>query len=265
MSKKKPITRSKGARKAQRKPKKDRKVVLVEDPKTGLLKRMVRDEKTGALVPWRLGDQSRHMPKRGAPSLFELTGENRVSPQIVDSSTKQVYRSPVAEDLGQKSPINRGVFNTLDELTVPEACKRLVYAISHTDFGVSTLQRIRDAVDARLAEKLGSSANAPPKSEKKGVGRQLDMTHAKVTLAAAQSVSALTVRSKMRLAVSQSGMTLEQVGVKMGYSAADARQEVSRLIDTKVALDPRVDTVIAFAHALQCSPSYFLSLDANQL
>jgi transcriptional regulator with XRE-family HTH domain len=57
------------------------------------------------------------------------------------------------------------------------------------------------------------------------------------------------VRVKMRAAVEKSGMTFEQIGVKMGFSGLGARQAVSRLLNAE-SYDPRLSTLAAFADAV---------------
>jgi transcriptional regulator with XRE-family HTH domain len=57
------------------------------------------------------------------------------------------------------------------------------------------------------------------------------------------------VRAKMRAAVEKSGMTFEQIGMKMGFSGPGARQAVSRLLNAE-SYDPRLSTLAAFADAV---------------
>jgi transcriptional regulator with XRE-family HTH domain len=63
----------------------------------------------------------------------------------------------------------------------------------------------------------------------------------------------MTVRQKMRLAVEKSGMTQEEVGLRMGFSKASARKAISRLLNAEVEHDPRLSTLLSFASALDCS------------
>ena len=58
------------------------------------------------------------------------------------------------------------------------------------------------------------------------------------------------VRSKLRQAAEASGLTLEEIGVRMGYSQTGARQAVSRLLNNQQKHDPRLSTLLAFASAL---------------
>lgn len=62
-----------------------------------------------------------------------------------------------------------------------------------------------------------------------------------------------TVRDKMRLAMKKSGMTQEEVGLRMGFSKDSARKAVSRLLNVETDHDPRLSTLLAFASALNCS------------
>jgi transcriptional regulator with XRE-family HTH domain len=57
------------------------------------------------------------------------------------------------------------------------------------------------------------------------------------------------VRSRMRAAVAQSGMSQEEIGMKMGFSRESARQAVSRLLNAD-AYDPRLSTLVAFSAAV---------------
>lgn len=63
----------------------------------------------------------------------------------------------------------------------------------------------------------------------------------------------MTVRQKLRLAVEKSGMTQEEVGLRMGFSKESARKAVSRLLNAEVKYDPRLSTLLAFAGALGTS------------
>jgi hypothetical protein len=63
--------------------------------------------------------------------------------------------------------------------------------------------------------------------------------------------SVATVRERMRLAAKQSGMTQEEIGVRMGYAKDSARKAVSRLLNAEVEYDPRLSTLLAFAQALE--------------
>jgi transcriptional regulator with XRE-family HTH domain len=57
------------------------------------------------------------------------------------------------------------------------------------------------------------------------------------------------VRVKMRAAVEKSGMSQEEIGVKMGFSQDSARKAVSRLLNAET-YDPRLSTLVAFANAV---------------
>lgn len=57
------------------------------------------------------------------------------------------------------------------------------------------------------------------------------------------------IRVKMRAAVEKSGMSQEEVGVKMGLSQDSARKAVSRLLNAET-YDPRLSTLVAFANAV---------------
>jgi transcriptional regulator with XRE-family HTH domain len=57
------------------------------------------------------------------------------------------------------------------------------------------------------------------------------------------------IRSRMRAALEQSGMSQEEIGVKMGFSPLSARQAVSRILNLD-DYDPRLSTVVAFADAV---------------
>ena len=57
------------------------------------------------------------------------------------------------------------------------------------------------------------------------------------------------VRKKLRQAAEESGMTLEEIGLRMGFSKGGARQAVSRLLSQE-GYDPRLSTVLSFAAAV---------------
>jgi hypothetical protein len=59
----------------------------------------------------------------------------------------------------------------------------------------------------------------------------------------------VTVRTKLRQAAKDSGLTLEDIGLRMGYSKGGARQAVSRLLGQE-DYDPRLSTLISFAEAV---------------
>ena len=58
-----------------------------------------------------------------------------------------------------------------------------------------------------------------------------------------------SVRSKMRKAVEASGLTQEEIGVRMGFARESARKAVSRLLNA-AEYDPRLSTLVAFAKAV---------------
>ena len=58
-----------------------------------------------------------------------------------------------------------------------------------------------------------------------------------------------SVRSRMRAAADASGLTQEEIGVKMGFSQESARKAVSRLLNAD-SYDPRLSTLAAFADAV---------------
>jgi transcriptional regulator with XRE-family HTH domain len=58
------------------------------------------------------------------------------------------------------------------------------------------------------------------------------------------------VREKLRRAAKESGMTQEEIGLRMGFPKSSARQAVSRLLNVEVDYDPRLSTLLAFAKAL---------------
>lgn len=57
------------------------------------------------------------------------------------------------------------------------------------------------------------------------------------------------IRSRMRKAVEESGMSQEEIGVKMGFSPLSARQAVSRILNLD-DYDPRLSTLVAFSDAV---------------
>jgi transcriptional regulator with XRE-family HTH domain len=62
--------------------------------------------------------------------------------------------------------------------------------------------------------------------------------------------SVTTVRELLRVAAKKSGMTQEEIGLRMGFSKDSARKAVSRLLNTESEYDPRLSTLLAFASAL---------------
>jgi transcriptional regulator with XRE-family HTH domain len=73
-----------------------------------------------------------------------------------------------------------------------------------------------------------------------------------VSLATDPATDALvrTVREKFREAAQASGMTMEEIGVKMKFRKGGARQAVSRLLDSNIEYDPRLSTLIQFTEAI---------------
>jgi transcriptional regulator with XRE-family HTH domain len=59
-----------------------------------------------------------------------------------------------------------------------------------------------------------------------------------------------TVRDKLRHAAKASGMTQEEIGLRMGFSKDSARKAVSRLLNAEAEHDPRLSTLLAFAEAI---------------
>jgi transcriptional regulator with XRE-family HTH domain len=71
-----------------------------------------------------------------------------------------------------------------------------------------------------------------------------------MTDAKPKTESAASVREKLRQAAKDSGLTLEAIGLRMGFSKGGARQAVSRLLNQESDHDPRLSTLLAFAKAL---------------
>jgi transcriptional regulator with XRE-family HTH domain len=65
-----------------------------------------------------------------------------------------------------------------------------------------------------------------------------------------RSVSVDVIRDRMRRAVEESGMTQEEVGLRMGFAKGSARQAVSRLLNPAVSYDPRISTLLELAKAI---------------
>ena len=66
-----------------------------------------------------------------------------------------------------------------------------------------------------------------------------------------------SVRSRMRAAAESSGLTQEEIGVKMGFSQESARKAVSRLLSAS-SYDPRLSTLVAFSNAVGVPLKAFL-------
>jgi transcriptional regulator with XRE-family HTH domain len=68
--------------------------------------------------------------------------------------------------------------------------------------------------------------------------------------AKAPSETVAVVREKLRRAAKESGMTQEEIGLRMGYSKSSSRQAVSRLLNQESDYDPRLSTLLTFAKAV---------------
>ncbi len=60
----------------------------------------------------------------------------------------------------------------------------------------------------------------------------------------------VSIRKKLRHAAKQSGMTQEEIGLRMGFAKDSARKAVSRLLNLEAEYDPRLSTLLALADAL---------------
>jgi transcriptional regulator with XRE-family HTH domain len=78
-------------------------------------------------------------------------------------------------------------------------------------------------------------------------------------MGASRSKTLEEARAKLRAAAKESGMTLEEIGLAMGYSKSGARQAVSRLLNSSTDYDPRLTTLMQFAAAVNSSLSNILS------
>lgn len=58
------------------------------------------------------------------------------------------------------------------------------------------------------------------------------------------------IRDNLRQAAEESGLTQEDIGLRMGYARGGARQAVSRLLNGVPGHDPRLSTLLAFADAI---------------
>lgn len=63
--------------------------------------------------------------------------------------------------------------------------------------------------------------------------------------------SVTTVREKLRSAAKDSGMTQEEIGLRMGFGKESARKAVSRLLNVEAEYDPRLSTLLSFARAVR--------------
>lgn len=57
----------------------------------------------------------------------------------------------------------------------------------------------------------------------------------------------------MRQIAEKSGMTQEEIGLRMGFTKGGARQAVSRLLNPEAEYDPRLSTLLSFANAVNAS------------
>jgi transcriptional regulator with XRE-family HTH domain len=62
--------------------------------------------------------------------------------------------------------------------------------------------------------------------------------------------SVAAIREKLRRAAKESGMTQEEIGLRMGMAKDSARKSVSRLLNVETDYDPRLSTLITFAKAI---------------
>lgn len=64
-----------------------------------------------------------------------------------------------------------------------------------------------------------------------------------------------SIRKQLRRFAEQSGMTQQEIGEAMGFSAKSAKQFVSRLLNLEVKYDPQLSTILSFAKAIKKRPS----------
>ena len=71
-------------------------------------------------------------------------------------------------------------------------------------------------------------------------------------MAATKAISetVATIRQKLRRAAKDSGMTQEEIGLRMGFAKDSARKAVSRLLNVELDYDPRLSTILTFAGAI---------------
>ena len=69
-------------------------------------------------------------------------------------------------------------------------------------------------------------------------------------MAKAQPNPMEAIRDKLRQAAKDSGMSMEEIGLRMGIKKSGARQAVSRLLLAEAEHDPRLSTLLAFAAAI---------------
>lgn len=65
-----------------------------------------------------------------------------------------------------------------------------------------------------------------------------------------KSDSVTAFRKKLRRAAKESGLTQEEIGLRMGFAKDSARKAVSRLLNVETDHDPRLSTLLAFANAI---------------
>ena len=61
------------------------------------------------------------------------------------------------------------------------------------------------------------------------------------------------VDTYLRQVAEKSGMTQEEIGLRMGFAKGGARQAVSRILNPENDYDPRLSTLLAFAKAVNKS------------
>jgi transcriptional regulator with XRE-family HTH domain len=66
----------------------------------------------------------------------------------------------------------------------------------------------------------------------------------------ANTETVATMRDKLRQAAKDSGMTQEEIGLRMGFPKSSARQAVSRLLNAEIEYDPRLSTLLLFTKAI---------------
>jgi transcriptional regulator with XRE-family HTH domain len=76
-------------------------------------------------------------------------------------------------------------------------------------------------------------------------------------MAAKKPQPADLIRTNLRKAAEASGLTQEEIGLRMGFSKSGARQAVSRLLG-RANYDPRLSTLISFALAVNRPLKEFL-------
>ena len=59
-----------------------------------------------------------------------------------------------------------------------------------------------------------------------------------------------SIRERLRQAANASGLTMQEIGEKMGFTKGGARQAVSRLLNPEIDYDPRLSTLSQCAEAI---------------